>query len=711
MKESTMPQLPQMDNLWNRSTSDYEMTGAEKKALLHRLNSEHSDAWEYQSEARRRWDKLENYCAGRQAWDKKTGQYVGHEVAGAETADNNVDEEYFIFNTTGRIASSNVQRLSAYSIQPNVVPNSSNPKDKAGARAGRIALSDMFNKIGEKKLKRRTAVIIGKYGSVFFKNYFDPSRGRIIHPVKLDSYGKPFIDESVLEPEGEAVIEAFSPRNIILPRFCRELESADWIEEVHVESTAWVWRKFQIKVDAEKLDYKDGYGPTATDLDQKDTEWGQYMPQDGVVVKARYVNPCPDYARGAIIFYTEKHILRCTDMLTYVDSLQDVWSSASAIEDEKTPFGTSWLWDIIPVQDGLNTDLTAIINHIKMYGDLQTQAPATANVKLDKITNATGQHYTYTGEKGLDYLRPPELQSSHFSVFTLLNNLGMSLGAAHDISRSNKALSGNALATLQQIDDTVLRPCLESIGEGLEKSCKGALKLMAEYYTNERLMKMTGMQGWEILEGFKGELLNGNYDARVSLMTGLSNNPIVRQESIYKALKEGVIDVQEARIHMEFGNSDRMLEEIQKENEIADNVVQGIADFPANYVRNPQDGSLTCKVIPHMWDNHELIVKRLLVFMRENYDHMEPEVKGELQKQLEWHQAVMAQLARPAEAPAADGMTPERGFGLPPMPAGGPGAGPMSPEQAPGADSVQATSQQPDRSKIPAPAATGMAQA
>ena len=154
-----------------KETSDYELTKAEEQRLLSFLNKQHDNAWvcEPQQEARRRWAKLVDYDAGRQAYDRNASQYVGHETAGAPSADNNLDDKYHIFNIIRRLSGSNVQRLSSYTIQPTVTPNNTDPDNKEGARLGRIALADLFNKMGEKKMSRRIATIVNKYGTVFQK--------------------------------------------------------------------------------------------------------------------------------------------------------------------------------------------------------------------------------------------------------------------------------------------------------------------------------------------------------------------------------------------------------------------------------------------------------------------------------------------------------------------------------------------------------------
>lgn len=691
---------------------DYAMTDDEKKKLLAYLNKDHADTWRsaFQMEARRRWAKTDDYDAGRQALDRETGDLVGHELAGAPGAAGNIDDKYSIFNVVGRISLSNIERMSNYQIQPNVTPNSSNPKDKAGARAGRIALSDMFTKLGEEKFKRRAAVIANKYGSVFFKTFFDPTRGRLIHPLKQSTLdGSPEYDTTTVEPEGEVVIIAVSPENVLLPMHNREFEYADWLEEVHVETINFIWRNWKVKIEAESIEARTGYGPENSDLDQRDIEYQSGITKNSAVVKSRYINPCPEFSRGAIIVYTKKHILRCTDLLTYFDSIQEIWSCASVIGNEKSPYGKSPIWDIIPIQDALNTTLSAINNYVEGYGLLQAQASTNANIKLDKISNGTLRIFSYQGEKGLEPIEHAPLPPSHMETFNVLQGLSESLGAAHDIRRATQQQSGNAIVTLQQIDDSILRPAIAAIGEAIESSCTTALKLMGEYYTNPRLQRLLGKQGWEIQEDFTGEMLNGNYNARISLINGLSTNPSVRMEQVLKLSAAQLVDPLQAQIYLEMGNTDDLLEALQKQNEIADRIVTNLADYPSYYNFDPVTRTCTgSKVVWHMWDNHQVIIDKMTTWMQENFDHADPDVQKAFTDTLEWHQKVLAAMTMPpppgAGAPA-DGMTPHGGQQGPPT---GPGQAP--PKKEAGNDSRQHPSQQPDRSKIPNPPFTGLAQ-
>lgn len=690
-----------------------EMSAEESSNLLRDLKTDYSKMREFQYEARRRWNKMELYVEGKQAFDNKSRTFVGHEIAGARSPSGNVDEEMLLVNDIRRIHLSNMQRMTNYTIQPNVIPDSKDPKDKAGARFGKIALADMFRRNGEERLKKRIARILGVYGTCFLKVYFDPTKGSYIGKIKMDNFGRSYVDEQDTEPEGEVVIEAVSPRNVLLPKFCQDLDKADKLTEVRVETVDWIWRRFKKRIDPEDIKFDQYDGPIYADTTKDSVEVSRGSVENSAVLKTTYYRPCPRFPQGAIFVFTEKHLLWSSTLTEYYDDLP--WAVCEMIFDDQSVLGSSLIWDLIPLQDGVNEVITAMVRHVKMYGDLQLWIPDTAGLDQEKISNATGDHTIYKGDKAPQFKQPPELQQTHYNVYNLLFQKEQSLGAAHDIARTQRALSGNAIANLQEIDDTILRPALNSVEEALQKTSHMALKIMADFYTSNRLIKMSGMQGWQIEKNFRGEMLGGNFHATISLMKGLSSNLVLRREQIESHFEKGLIDRDEARIYLEFGNTDELLENIQKEHEVADTIVKGIAEFPENYTETLVTGpdgrpqrKWVCKLVPHTFDNHQLIVQKLITFERENFDEQKPEVKEALEWRREWHQKFLAAMATPGLP--GRGPVPES-MGQPPFERPLPGEGAQGqgnlPGKKAGADSVQNPVQQPPREQIPNPGATG----
>src|SRR5665213_2589155 len=135
--------------------------------------------------------------------------------------------------------------------------------------------------------------------------------------------------------------------------------------------------------------------------------------------------PARPSSAGRSSVFTNKHILRCTDLLTWYDDIP--WDIATAIEDEKSALGESWLWDLIPLQDSENTILSGVTNHIKVYGDMQYQFDTNSNIEVGKLDNATGHGYQYTGNgaqnSGIEPITWPDIPKGHYTSFSLIDSL------------------------------------------------------------------------------------------------------------------------------------------------------------------------------------------------------------------------------------------------------------------------------------------------
>lgn len=260
-------------------------------------------------------------------------------------------------------------------------------------------------------------------------------------------------------------------------------------------------------------------------------------------------------------------------------------------------------------------------------------------------------------------------------------------------------MSGNAIASLQQIDDSVLRPTLTAVEAGLVKTSEAFLKIFDRFYTIPRMIRATGQKGWEIVEDFKGEMVGENFSASVSLMTGLSNNLVLRHEQLYKAHKEQAITTDELRVQLEFGRKEDLYEKIQKQDEVAQRRIRLLTDFPENYIQAPptpeNQTGWQCKTPYHDFDNHKVLFEALTDYMQENYDDIEEQaVKDTLKAHRRYHGEALKMMAMPipGTVPGKEGK-------------GG------QPSQAPSKglpDSVHSAEEQPDRDLVSQPGNSGL---
>lgn len=686
-------------------TGDYGFTEKERSRLLKRLNKEADKAWDNYEVRRKRWDYLEAFVDGAQVWDRAGRRLVGWDIALMPSESNDADDEQFIFNMARRIHNSNTQRLTGYSIEAMATPATRENKDKVAARCSRMLTDTIIRESGEDKLKRDIAWYLDVRGTVFLKHWFDPSKGELVHPLRKNPVtGLTEPDKTRKVRQGAVIWEAWDPARILLPEGCERLEDADWLEEFAVLSVSEIYRRTGIKVEKENIS-PDQWRLSGPDSGSRTATISGY--KDHAILRTRYYRPSPRYSRGAIFTYTQSDLIRSTELKRFYKDIP--FSSAHAIYNPKSPFGETWIWDVIPNCIAINEFLTSLTNYSKMLPKLQMQANANANIKLEKISNSTGQVYLYQGEKGLEPLNFPALPDSIIQGFNVVYQSVLSLGAAHDISRQGQALSGNALATLQQIDDSVLRPTLTAVEAMFKSAAEFSMPVAAKYYDTPRIISRTGMKAWEVEEDFVGSMLEGGcYNIEISLMTGRPTNAVLAREESFKAYKEQVITRDEIRADLEYASRGDIYETIQKSNEVAERAVEGIADFPGNYFKtqapNPETGATEevwqCKTIFHHFDDHALLAKKITEYARENYDHIQEQaVKETLKRHLEYHEAKLAQAAQAQAMLAAGPMKP----GGKKKAAGG------AQDELPGLkDSFQAAEQQPDRDLIPEPSQTGL---
>lgn len=665
---------------------DILLSKREKEKLIQELETTDKLWRQNQAPIRKRWKHVKNYVAGYQYYDGRLGRFVNHLSASAAAQDGNIDEESVIINDMLRIHLMNVQRLSAYDLQPDVVPDGNDPANKRASRLGRIALADHIRKQNPEKIKRRVATIIDKFGTVFGKVTYDNNKGKEISEPEVDAQGNWRWSKQKFARQGEMVWSFVSPENIILPRYTADTDVVDSLEEINVRTTDYVYRQYGVIVEGEDIRSEDLYLISAADLDENksdliDRDTGQDSKR--VIVKERYYAPCPRFPKGAIFCWGNKTLLRSSTLLDFYEEIP--YYDAQEIFDEKDAFGDTLLWHLIPMQDLKNKGVSAMMRHVEMMSQNKILVHEDSNVKEEDITNETSQIVKWGGPTPPAYIKPPDLQQTVFEFTNLMDNYAMVIGAAHDIARKAKPPSGNAIAAMQDLDDTVFAPTLKAIESMYERMCVATLKGFTKFYDSNHLIKMGGGTKPWIIESFRGEMLMGNFHATISLMSGLPSNKYAKLQFLTQQYQAGLLSAEEVRPFMEFGDANRSLQESQAEEEVADAIIQKLSSEETWE-----------RVIPHPWDNHPVIIKKLLETMRGEYDEWEIWQKNAFTVQLNYHQSQLMPL-----------MPPPGGQGGPPDPNKAITAPNEMPAGAGSAPSAQSAAQQPPPGSVPPPIAPG----
>lgn len=705
------------------STDLAKLTEAQKATIVAELEKQYRDARSNQREARRKWAKVEHYLAGRQYWVNNTagrlGRPVGYEVASAPSATGDIDDEFMIANDIKRVYMTNMQRLTNYYLVPDVQPNTRAEKDKQAARLGRIFLNDLFTRYGPEKLKKEIARNKIIYNKAWLKIVWNPTAGKLVPKATKGIKGW-FFNKKEMVPEGDIEITVPSPRNTILPRFTSNRKQMDWMIEIHSVTTEQIYRRYGTMVQPEAV-RSDDLGISGTGagwVDDPESEGrlrgSSEETMDRALLKEMWVRPCSQYEQGAIFAWANGTLLESRPLTPYYTDIP--YFDTEIFYDDKDIFGISILWDLLPQQDVINLGYSAVTRWLKMISQLRMWVPSSCNVKTEDLNNNTGTAILYDGEARPEWDPVPAIPESVMQSIGLARDFMSSHGFANELAKQHQTASGNALGIMQEMDDTIFKPSLESDQLMLSEAGTFMLQLAAKYIKMPRLIEMSGRDGWQVKEGFIGEMLSGNFRAKVNVAAGMPSNKILRLEYLKALFKDGLMDKDQLVPYLEFPDDNSALEDIQKQNEIGDMRIEQLKKFPENYTSVPsRDGSkvYVCNVKYHQFDNHAVLTAKLTLAMQEDFDHWNPWVQLAFLDNWKYHSAQLAALSQPPPQPGG-GMPMGGPPGAPPMGPGGPppmGMGmpptPTPPLAEPLADSPQAAGQQPDRSLIPNATATG----
>lgn len=695
-----MPKKP----LKIKLNGDYKLDADARKEIIKDFEAEHNEARKNQREFRRKCGKIDSYIDGLQNYDMASGKAVGWELAEAESETSNVDDESLVLNETRRKLMVDVQRLSAYSIKPNIIPESKDNKDKSGARMGKMYLSHLLRQSQEERLKLKVANLLARYNKAFLKVHWDPSAGKSVKVPSQDVWGKYFWSKET-RPQGEVAWDIVSPKNMLFPKYSTDLKKVDWSEELHITSTDYVLRKYGISVKPEDVRQDDmwlvgDYGGIEKGVQQ---EGHRDSPEDGtqdrVVLKEKMIRPCSRYRRGAIVTWANKSILRCHPLLDLYDDIP-LYDCEILHNDDKL-FEDPPMWDILPVQNYINYSASMMMRWLKMIPQLRMWIHENTGINEKELVNSTAFAAKYSGDKKPEWDKVPEISRSIFEIYNLFMDKSSSLGFSNELAKVRRSLSGNALGILQEMDDTIFRPGLRSIEEMFRQGSEMSLRISSRYDTTPKLVKMSSMQGWQIEQNYRGELLNGNFNVSINLMSGLPSNKVMRLELLRSLFREGAITKEHMNANLEFGMEDEAMEAAQKQHEIAGRLVQRLLDFPAEY-EEATDTQAETFLVPkakyHDFDNAPLLKDKLQEAMQESFDEWDPPVQLAVLEFWNYYKERIVKQAQENAMAAAEAT----GRPLPETSSVSYGDNPLQ-----GPDSNQNAAQQPGRGMIPSPVGPG----
>lgn len=453
-------------------------------------------------------------------------------------------------------------KLTSQKPNASIVPASAEDRDMYAAMAGEQIWDNEYTGKKIKLVIRRAVWWMLLCGTGFIKTWWDPNCG----PVGL--VPDPKTGMPIEGKLGDIQYIPETPFNIFAPDLREEeIENQPFVIHATTRSPDWVKMNFPKAMNGEEVN------PTSADSTELfDTSFLNLIGtrnlerQRQCLVLEVWVKPyqLPNFPNGAMFTIIDGKIVGGQGSMPFSHGKYP-FAKIDHIPGGKF-YGTSSIEDLLPLQKEYNRTRGQIIEAKNRMAKPQLIAPR-GSVDASKITSEPGLVIQYT--PGFDPPKPLPLQPLPNYVLEELDRIKIDwddISGQHDVSKGQVppgVTAATAISYLQERDESRMSPSFDSLEEGIEKIAQMALSYVHDYWTVERMVKVTGADGSFDVMAFKGSDLGDNLDIKVESGSSLPTSKAARQAFIMDLMKMGFIDPKEGLEVMDIGGIDKVFERIQ----------------------------------------------------------------------------------------------------------------------------------------------------
>lgn len=452
-------------------------------------------------------------------------------------------------------------KLTSQKPSASIVPASAEDRDMYAAMAGEQIWENEYR---DKKLKlviRRAVWWMLTCGTGFIKSWWDPNcgpEGMVLDPqTGMPSQGK--LGDIRYIPE--------TPFNIFVPDLREEeIEEQPFIIHATTRSPEWVMLNFPKAMNGEAINPNSADSQEIFDSSFLNLVGAKSLERRrNCLVLEVWVKPYadPKFPNGAYYIIIDGKIVLGQGALPFSHG-KFPFAKIDHIPGGKF-YGTSSIEDLIPLQKEYNRTRGQIIEAKNRMAKPQLVAPR-GSVDASKITSEPGQVIQYT--PGMEPPKPLPLQPLPNYVLEELDRIKIDwddISGQHDVSKGQVppgVTAATAISYLQERDESRMSPTFDSLEEGVEKIAQLALSYVHDYWSVERMVKVTGPDGSFDVMAFKGSDLGNNLDIKVEGGSSLPTSKAARQAFIMDLMKMGFIDPKEGLEVMDIGGIDKIFERL-----------------------------------------------------------------------------------------------------------------------------------------------------
>jgi hypothetical protein len=475
------------------------------------------------------------------------------------------------------IITSKVSAATQRTPQPEIVPTSQDPQRWGAAKLGeRVALAGFYNWRLHDVDVRCTYNAIGRGGEGFAVPYFDPNVGPYRQVEQTDPLtGDQLIDETTGQPVTQAVGEGEIKVVVLSGNECYWEPGCDFMESR--------WHAIERARPIEDIEEMPGFFGDKLVADAATSD----LPTDGrpenmVMVTEYFERPCPKYPDG-------RHLVIAGRRQVVPEAKYPLRDRDGTVVDEPVPHRLAWdldggahrdfglTWQLIDAQRTAQTTRNKAVEW--MVRCLHPQWLERANSMLDPFTDEPGARFRYQGDTPPTQVETRPIPDSFFRMVDLVRQdmleigFGTQLDAAPDVA-------ARTIQAVQQQADLQWAQFLINKADWWSRLLHHCLLLVSCHYTEPRLLKFRGRDGWEHIKDFEGAQLMGEIDVRVNAasLATLTRSQVRDMLDWIATRFPGWLNPQDALAALDTGSLDRLMASYWLDMARANTVIQKIRD-------------------------------------------------------------------------------------------------------------------------------------
>jgi hypothetical protein len=210
-----------------------------------------------------------------------------------------------------------------------------------------------------------------------------------------------------------------------------------------------------------------------------------------------------------------------------------------------TPYGYSNMFDLLPIQDMVNSLYSTAATNINAFGVQSILSPRGADVEAEQVGDGM-QFIEYNAEMG----KPEPLQLTAtspevYQMMQLLERTMETLSGVNSVARGNpeqSLRSGNALALVQSQALQYVSGLQKSYIRLLEDVGTGLIHLLQDFASSPRMIAIAGMNNSTEMKEFKAEDIRSISRVAVDVGNALMQTSAGRAQVAENLMQMGLID-------------------------------------------------------------------------------------------------------------------------------------------------------------------------